>query len=126
MCFCKPHQWEQGHPRGFYATCFYKLAEAGGYMERLPATVESRDEVVDVTVRAETWIYAAVVISSLKKTPKHLECTFLTANPIFPVFQVQMSVYFLGHTFFIVAFLSVPYLRKMFLPKKERGQLKQD
>ncbi|CAF97830.1 unnamed protein product, partial [Tetraodon nigroviridis] len=39
---------------------------------------------------------------------------------IFPVFQVQMSVYFLGHVFFIVAFLSVPYLRKMFVPKKER------
>uniref|UniRef100_H3CRG8 Lysophospholipid acyltransferase 5 n=1 Tax=Tetraodon nigroviridis TaxID=99883 RepID=H3CRG8_TETNG len=39
--------------------------------------------------------------------------------------KVQMSVYFLGHVFFIVAFLSVPYLRKMFVPKKERGQLKQ-
>lgn len=37
-----------------------------------------------------------------------------------------MSVYFLGHIFFIVAFLSVPYLRKMLVPKKERGQLKQD
>lgn len=45
---------------------------------------------------------------------------------IFPLFQVQMSVYFLGHVFFLVAFLSVPYLRKALVPKKERGPSKQD
>lgn len=96
-------------------------------MKRLPATAERRDEVVDVFVRAGTWIYSAVFISPLKKQPqKHLEYTFLTENPIFTVFQVHMSVYFLGHIFFIVAFLSVPYLRKMLVPKKERGQSKQD
>uniref|UniRef100_A0A674MVF3 Lysophospholipid acyltransferase 5 n=1 Tax=Takifugu rubripes TaxID=31033 RepID=A0A674MVF3_TAKRU len=40
--------------------------------------------------------------------------------------RVHMSVYFLGHVFFLVAFLSVPYLRKALVPKKERGQAKQD
>lgn len=95
-------------------------------MKRLPATAERWDEVVDVFVRAGTCINAAVFISPLKKTKKHLEHTFLTENPILTVFQVHMSVYFLGHIFFIVAFLSVPYLRKMLVPKKERGQLKQD
>lgn len=48
------------------------------------------------------------------------------SDKLYIVLQVQMSVYFLGHVLFIAAFLSVPYLRKVFVPKKERGQLKQD
>lgn len=67
---------------------------------------------------AGTGVY--VFISRQKKQ------TFLTEMHIFTAFQVQMSVYFLGHVFFIVAFLSEPYLRKTFVPKKERGQSKQD
>lgn len=81
-------------------------------MKRLLAAVD--DEVVDVIVCAATCVYFT------------LGDTFLTEVHIFLVFQVQMSVYFLGHIFFIVAFLSLPYLRKLFVPKKERGQLKQD
>lgn len=69
-------------------------------------------------------VYPALFISVLKKPI--WGGAFLTETAVFPVFQVQMSVYFLGHAFFFVAFLSVPYLRKMFVPKKERGPLKRD
>lgn len=40
---CKLQRLEQGHPRGFYATCFYKLVgkrEGGGHMKRLLAAVD--------------------------------------------------------------------------------------
>lgn len=73
---------------------------------------------------AGTGVYTNVFISRQKN--KHLRDTFLTEMHIFTAFQVQMSVYFLGHVFFIVAFLSEPYLRKTFVPKKERGQSKLD
>ncbi|XP_041649388.1 lysophospholipid acyltransferase 5 [Cheilinus undulatus] len=39
--------------------------------------------------------------------------------------KVYWSVYFCGHVFFLVAFLIMPYLRKVLVPKKERSQ-KQD
>lgn len=55
-----------------------------------------------------------------------LQRPFSDRNAPFPLFQVHMSVYFLGHVFFLVAFLSVPYLRKALVPKKERGPSKQD
>lgn len=59
---------------------------------------------------------------------KHPGDALLTERRISPppLFQVLMSVYFLGHVFFLVAFLSVPYLRKALVPKKERGPSKQD
>ncbi|XP_076594084.1 lysophospholipid acyltransferase 5 isoform X2 [Chaetodon auriga] len=40
--------------------------------------------------------------------------------------KVYSSVYFCGHVFFLVAFLIMPYLRKVLVPKKERSQMKQD
>lgn len=52
-------------------------------------------------------------------------CFNLTVLSSF-VFQVYTSVYFCGHIFFLVAFLIMPYLRKVLVPKEERSQLKQD
>uniref|UniRef100_A0A3Q3X6H9 Lysophospholipid acyltransferase 5 n=1 Tax=Mola mola TaxID=94237 RepID=A0A3Q3X6H9_MOLML len=40
--------------------------------------------------------------------------------------KVYRSVYFSGHIFFIVALFSIPYLRKVLVPKRERSPLKQD
>ncbi|XP_068179651.1 lysophospholipid acyltransferase 5 [Antennarius striatus] len=41
-------------------------------------------------------------------------------------FKVYSSVYVCGHVFFLVAFLIMPYLRKVLVPKKERSQKKED
>ncbi|XP_053182429.1 lysophospholipid acyltransferase 5 [Scomber japonicus] len=40
--------------------------------------------------------------------------------------KVYSSVYFCGHLFFLAVFLSVPYLRKALVPKRERSPQKQD
>ncbi|XP_023129911.1 lysophospholipid acyltransferase 5 [Amphiprion ocellaris] len=40
--------------------------------------------------------------------------------------KVYSSVYFCGHVFFLVAYLSMPYLRKALVPKKERKDKKQE
>uniref|UniRef100_A0A3B4ZAE4 Lysophospholipid acyltransferase 5 n=1 Tax=Stegastes partitus TaxID=144197 RepID=A0A3B4ZAE4_9TELE len=40
--------------------------------------------------------------------------------------KVYSSVYFCGHIFFLATFLSIPYLRKALVPKKERRDKKQD
>ncbi|KAM8826283.1 lysophospholipid acyltransferase 5 isoform 1-T1 [Synchiropus picturatus] len=40
--------------------------------------------------------------------------------------QVYSSVYFCGHVFFLLAFLAMPYLRRMLVPRKERSQKKQE
>ncbi|XP_045901749.1 lysophospholipid acyltransferase 5 [Micropterus dolomieu] len=40
--------------------------------------------------------------------------------------KVYSSIYFCGHVFFLVAFLSIPYLRKVLVPRKERSPIKQD
>ncbi|XP_068616661.1 lysophospholipid acyltransferase 5 [Brachionichthys hirsutus] len=41
-------------------------------------------------------------------------------------FKVYSSIYVCGHVFFLVAFLIMPQLRKVLVPKKERGQKKED
>uniref|UniRef100_A0A3P8S4M4 Lysophospholipid acyltransferase 5 n=1 Tax=Amphiprion percula TaxID=161767 RepID=A0A3P8S4M4_AMPPE len=40
--------------------------------------------------------------------------------------KVYSSVYFCGHVFFLVVYLSMPYLRKALVPKKERKDKKQE
>ncbi len=42
------------------------------------------------------------------------------------VFQVYSSIYFCGHIFFFVAFLVLPYLRKVFVPRKKGSEKKED
>ncbi|XP_008321008.1 lysophospholipid acyltransferase 5 [Cynoglossus semilaevis] len=40
--------------------------------------------------------------------------------------KVYRSIYFCGHLFFLVAYLAMPYLRKVLVPKNERSQKKQE
>lgn len=40
--------------------------------------------------------------------------------------KVYSSVYFCGHLFFFAAYLSLPYLRKVLVPKKQQSEKKQD
>ncbi|XP_022071237.2 lysophospholipid acyltransferase 5 isoform X2 [Acanthochromis polyacanthus] len=40
--------------------------------------------------------------------------------------KVYSSIYFCGHVFFLVVYLSMPYLRKALVPKKERRDKKQE
>lgn len=42
------------------------------------------------------------------------------------VFQVYSSIYFSGHIFFFAAFLVLPYLRKVFVPRKKGSEKKED
>ncbi|XP_069551715.1 lysophospholipid acyltransferase 5 [Brachyistius frenatus] len=40
--------------------------------------------------------------------------------------KVYSSIYFCGHVFFLAAFLIMPYLRKVLVPKRERSEKKQE
>ncbi|KAM4600839.1 lysophospholipid acyltransferase 5 [Polymixia lowei] len=40
--------------------------------------------------------------------------------------KVYSSIYFCGHLFFLTAYLILPYLRKVLVPKRERSDKKQD
>uniref|UniRef100_A0A8C2C2D9 Lysophospholipid acyltransferase 5 n=1 Tax=Cyprinus carpio TaxID=7962 RepID=A0A8C2C2D9_CYPCA len=40
--------------------------------------------------------------------------------------KVYSSIYFCGHIFFLVAFLVLPYLRKVFVPRKRGSEKKED
>lgn len=42
------------------------------------------------------------------------------------VLQVYYSIYFCGHIFFFAAFLVLPYLRKVFVPRKRGSEKKED